>query len=1067
MILSRRDFVHGGCAIAAATLAPSIVDRAEAGLMHRVAGAGGAGFALSGRNIINIDLMNQGDTDYAFIDHIRGGFNQAIGPINNSQWPLTVPTFGSLVDANGWPNNSSASGQSWGGFFYVPDPANFGGPYTVPFTGNGLFTFGFQNSLATWTVTGTTNCTAVDNGFGSLVINSSAGAGAGSVTFTVACNGSGPQQVVLGVSTTGSSGLFLKNIQFIRSADAADLAAGLIFRRAWKQPLVNLCPSAFRFMNVHNGNNAKNCRFENRSLPGLAGLATTSNWVSSPSYSSHVTGTNQMATTSAAVPTSTNLKTTPTSMQHGEIATLQFTSGLDRCVIGSDNQAVQVTGITNANPGVVMAGTATSPLSSLTWSGGVATGVMSGSSAQTGTSNWIVGDVIQLLIAGATQTGYNGNQTCTITAINPNVSTTFTYSLASNPGASPATGSPTWAGHGLNTGDQVVHYFSSSQFISATLNGTTSVTGLGGTSGLVNGMFVFGPGIPANTTITYSGTTGTLSNAATISGTVTLGAYSMKNLHQYPCKVVVTDATHYSLQTLAGANLDTTSFGTFNVGSGVRVCQYATLQVGTGGSAPWTRKAYPLLCSDGVTPITWFGGSSIVANDYNTVYFDKTICGQTDGSGNQILGAWMMGPQRNVSSQPFPVGFQGDYPIEICVALINELNAMSPAHTIGLWINMPIWGMLSMDADYSSSSNWAVNAYDVIMNPSSTNRVSGYNALGYTGATKNNSPVLIVELSNELWPSGANGDGEAYCINSGLNRWGNAILGYGNWQDYKALRSTCMVRDIKAASPPNLTQTRFVIGMFGFTGFAPGGFGSNYETAFGGNITTNPIFYGDWYTNDTLVTAGSWARPIDNHDGVAPAMYIDPPGPYVTATSAPSFTTDSALYALGGANQATAIANFVAAIVDAGGTYGAQQTTTYWAGTLLPQYASALPSGKIVVNYEGGPDWASLTGHNLIDDSTHIHVITSADSTFLQAVAVSSALGTAFVNFFNAANAIPKCYMPALYLWIGSPAGNYRWCYAAPDSYATIAGTPTEGAALTVNSGPAIAMSTRNQGLVN
>ncbi len=39
-------------------------------------------------------------------------------------------------------------------------------------------------------------------------------------------------------------------------------------------------------------------------------------------------------------------------MQHGEIATLQFSDGLARCTaIG--NMALQITNITNATPGVV------------------------------------------------------------------------------------------------------------------------------------------------------------------------------------------------------------------------------------------------------------------------------------------------------------------------------------------------------------------------------------------------------------------------------------------------------------------------------------------------------------------------------------------------------------------------------------------------------------------------------------------------------------------------------------------------------------------------------------------
>ena len=83
------------------------------------------------------------------------------------------------------------------------------------------------------------------------------------------------------------------------------------------------------------------------------------------------------------------------------------------------------------------------------------------------------------------------------------------------------------------------------------------------------------------------------------------------------------------------------------------------------------------------------------------------------------------------------------------------------------------------------------------------------------------------------------------------------------------------------------------------------------------------------------------------------------------------------------------------------------------------------------------------------------------------AVINSSQWATAQVNFFNAYNGPSKCFMPALDMWIQGAIGNQRWDYCTPDSYATIAGTPTEGAALTDNSPVWIAMSSRNQGLPN
>jgi hypothetical protein len=115
------------------------------------------------------------------------------------------------------------------------------------------------------------------------------------------------------------SGAYFRQLKFYRQADESDLNAGFVFRRAYKQYLVNLCPSAIRFMNWVGPQSGTLCRFENRTLPSNAGYGIATDWVSSPAYGK-TTGTN-LYSLAAASPTTSNPKTTPTSMTHGEIAT--------------------------------------------------------------------------------------------------------------------------------------------------------------------------------------------------------------------------------------------------------------------------------------------------------------------------------------------------------------------------------------------------------------------------------------------------------------------------------------------------------------------------------------------------------------------------------------------------------------------------------------------------------------------------------------------------------------------------------------------------------------------------
>lgn len=1047
--LSRRELIHAGCTIAGATLVPSFMDQAEAGLRLHGSSPAAAPTGLSQRNVLNVGLLPSITNDYPFINFLANGTNM-VSPFGAGFTTTTLP-YTALIDANGWVNDAAGNGQAFGGGFQMPDPVNYGGTglsngtYKMKGVGNAQISLNFLQNTATWTQVGTpTNCSVTFNSGGDIIVTSTGGASQFVFEFTLTSSASGPQGVQFRVLATGASGFFVKNIVLYQSQDETDLNAGLIWRRAWKTPIKNLCPSALRFMNALGGNSDRNCRFENRTLPSNAGYGSYTQWTTSPVYSL-AGGTNQYSCTSS--PTTANPKVPATNMVHGEVCTTRFTNGFARTGSGQ----CPITNITNANPGVVTTG----------------------------------------------------------------------------------------AAHGYNTGDLIGHYMPRNAInVTGTSNSTSTISSIS-TSGIIIGLYVYGTGIPANTTVTgvNSGLSQiTLSNASTFTGSVELQFRTMQNLHQLPCTITVIDTTHYSI------GIDTTSFGAFSSVATPYSYQFITLQVGTGGSGQFSRKAYPCTVPDGNLPASSFG-PFLNALDTKTWYFDKTQSAQTDGSGNPVMGVWMF----DFLGGGVNTGFSGDFPIEVCVALINELNAMSPAHLIGMWMNIPAWALSSMDPDYSAGSDWAVNAVDVVMNPSSTNRASGFSALGYSGASQINQPPLILEYSNEIWPSGTNSDAIAWLINRSLLRW-PTIGAWNNNQDYqdmKALRSTCWTRDVKASNPPGLSRIKFIIGLQGTFGLTPGSGARSYETVFGGNVTANPIFTGDWYTNDTLVTSGSWGRPIDNCDGVCLATYFDPPVNYHNTTSGTgTFTDDSAMYNgvdnsgtlsftggtggvssvtltttafasqhpvlnqpivgtgisnpttiigisgstpnftltlsqaatvsngttikspsnsggnyIGAANQSQALTNYVAAVVDVGST--SNESPTRYATFIMPQVSAALPTGKVALGYEGGTDWRTTAGQ-----ATDSHIITTGDSLFTIAANNSSQWATAQVNFFTAYAGISKCFMPAIYQWIQSVVGDQQWSYCTPDSFALSGSVPTEGQAL-LNNAPWVAMSAYNVAQVN
>lgn len=204
---------------------------------------------------------------------------------------------------------------------------------------DGLGTGRLQLSGGTWTLGTSSGVTQVSNGIYDVVDSGSGW------TMQLTYSGS---QIAVGLNAQridpGSTGSYLKNVRFYRTADATDLAAGKVFRSAWKQTLVDLNPSAIRFMNWTGYNGSKNIRFENRAKPNQIEWSPGAfDYVTSPPYGD-TSGNNQW--------TLASVTGTPVSMTHGEIAT---------CRIGSGGGMVRSTGpitvsaITKANPGQVTA----------------------------------------------------------------------------------------------------------------------------------------------------------------------------------------------------------------------------------------------------------------------------------------------------------------------------------------------------------------------------------------------------------------------------------------------------------------------------------------------------------------------------------------------------------------------------------------------------------------------------------------------------------------------------------------------------------------------------------------
>ena len=420
----------------------------------------------------------------------------------------------------------------------------------------------------------------------------------------------------------------------------------------------------------------------------------------------------------------------------------------------------------------------------------------------------------------------------------------------------------------------------------------------------------------------------------------------MTQLHDVPC--VISNVTTNTFDIA----VNTSTYTPFAVGNAY---QYVTLQVGTGSD----RVAYPIVWNDAVSkigrfPYNWGPGYPTA---YRTFVFNKLI-----KSSSTVTGAWcccISGVQ----------GVSNGSPIEVLVKLCNELQAMSPAKPIHFWYNLPAWGLISTDASfdstYTAASNYAVNAVDVIINPSSTVRAAGWSAL-------DSRAILHIEHANETWNFAP---GYAMARVS-WQKWPATGMHLGK---YSTVRAVQTFKDIKAAFPSH-PRIKYVMGMF--TTLGPGDGRNDLRLT------------GD---SDMFTELGSSNPMLTYYDYICIAGYFS----NNDQTPANSLATCVSAFVAAGANDATiesVCATYAAGLAQQA-IGGSQAIDSYV--TLLHSYATAAAAqGKRVIGYEGGVETANTTTHS-------ITFATFASSTSVTSVGGSGPI-TVPVGYYVFGDGIPK-----------------------------------------------------------
>lgn len=577
---------------------------------------------------------------------------------------------------------------------------------------------------------------------------------------------------------------------------------------------------------------------------------------------------------------------------------------------------------------------------------------------------------------------------------------------------------------------------------------------------------------------------------------VHINLVGMTQLNLVPCTITVIDSTLYAI------DVDTSGYGKFAPGKRSNATQFTTLQVGTGND----RVAYPLVLTRGDTFISQLG-NYIHASNYHSAIFNKDIVLQYTASGTPVPGAWIA---TNTTSYGGFGCFFSDVPLEYCVALVNEVNAMLPAGRppVHMYWNVPAMGLNSFDHDYSAGSNWAVNGMNVILN----------GADGFAGLDTKSS--VFVEYYNETWNRTPLSNLLSYI---GSSKYGTST---NDLDTYASIRMVQCFKDLQAAYPGN-PRIKYMLGLSGPGGTTRGtandfringtaayltsGYGppinhadacvyapyvdvsgtAYYTTRTGTNcltddcamylgidnsgtlsmtggtagaasttVTITAVAVGTPVVNQTLVGSGiSGGTYIIGMRGTAPNLTVtlNQPATIPNGTTIRSPANGGGNYT-GAANQTLAISNFVAQ--NDNGPLGAGTNGVclnwYYVNMMTRLADNLIPAGKYLCQYEGGSNWQTrAAGYPVGYPALSVAAINSAQ------------WGTAQINFWKrCANYSPKLTMPSLYLSVATGFGNtdQQWAYAIPDTYAKVADVWAEGQAL-ANNGLWSQASARNQGI--
>jgi hypothetical protein len=277
----------------------------------------------------------------------------------------------------------------------------------------------------------------------------------------------------------------------------------------------------------------------------------------------------------------------------------------------------------------------------------------------------------------------------------------------------------------------------------------------------------------------------------------------------------VADTTHFE------TNVNTTTFSAFTSGT---VVPFVTLDVGGRG-------AYPVMDTQGSVPIANVGSINFFhANDIRTFYFDKTVFGSRDGSGNLVPGVWMTQTQTSGGSSPHIGPVVSDVPIEVAATLIKELNEMSPTKRIDMYMVMPARALLSMDPDYSGASSYSYNVVNAALAVLNT-------------TTSLTPPRLFFELTpNETW-NGPSVTFTQYQLLIQKAYLRNGIAGAITPNNYMSALRFKVARDDIIASMGVHPRVHFVMGGQGAAGLNASLLGGvNDQRVYG-----NSMYYSDAY----------------------------------------------------------------------------------------------------------------------------------------------------------------------------------------------------------------------------